>query len=38
MERKAVDVIIVDKFVSTTALACVGGSSGMMINLFVGFL
>lgn len=33
----AVDVIVVGKFVSTTALACVGGSSGMMINLFVGF-
>ena len=33
----AVDVIVVGKFVSTEALACVGGSSGMMINLFVGF-
>ncbi len=33
----AVDVIVVGKFFSTTALACVGGSSGMMINLFVGF-
>ena len=33
----AVDVIVVGHFVSTNALACVGGSSGMMINLFVGF-
>ena len=33
----AVDIIVVGKFVSTTALACVGGSSGMIINLFVGF-
>lgn len=32
-----VDVIVVGRFVSTKALACVGGSSGMMINLFVGF-
>ena len=38
MERNAVDVIVVGKFVSTTALACVGGSSGMTVNLFVGFL
>lgn len=33
----AVDVIVVGKFVSSTALACVGGSSGMIINLFTGF-
>lgn len=33
----AVDVIVVGKFVSSQALACVGGSSGMIINLFTGF-
>lgn len=32
-----VDVIVVGKFVSSEALACVGGSSGMIINLFTGF-
>lgn len=32
-----VDVIVIGKFVSAKALACVGGSSGMIIFLFIGF-
>ena len=32
----AVDVIVMGKAVSSEALACVGGSSGMIIQLFTG--
>ena len=32
------DAIIVGKFVSTEALAAVGGATGTLINLIVGFL
>lgn len=32
-----VDVIVVGRFVSASALACVGGSSSVLINLFIGF-
>lgn len=31
------DAIIVGRFVGKEALACVGGSSGQLINLVVGF-
>ena len=33
----AADVIVVGHFVGKEALACVGGSSGTVINLVVGF-
>ncbi len=32
-----VDAVIVGRFVGSTALAAVGGSSSMIVNLFVGF-